>query len=275
MISPTNHRADGQTSATVFANVVSYGTGGADAATYHQWVLGLTLTGSNHYRVGEARWTAKAGDIILVRPHAVIQWRVPRAVDEWKTVYAVFHPRPHWLEWLNSFEFQSDSLRLSLQEPLQSRMRHGLLAVARVYHSNWRHRDDYALLALERVLLALYTHVAEQRAALDARVQTALEVLHARFAERWTLRGLADHLRISQSHLSHLFRAALGVTPMQYLERVRLEQAGKLLRFGSLPINQIARDCGYADAEYFAIRFKRATGQTPRDFRRAASTPPP
>jgi AraC-like DNA-binding protein len=62
----------------------------------------------------------------------------------------------------------------------------------------------------------------------------------------------------------------MGVTPMQYLERVRLEQAEKLLRFGSLQIGEVARAVGYADPEYFANRFRRHSGHSPREFRRAA-----
>jgi AraC-like DNA-binding protein len=57
------------------------------------------------------------------------------------------------------------------------------------------------------------------------------------------------------------------MTLVAYLTHVRLAQATRLLRETSLTIAEIATAAGFADQSYFDKRFKRAFGQTPKEFR--------
>ena len=268
--SPISHHGDGQTTAAIFATLVSPRPRASEQGTYHQWVIALTLAGRNRFRVGGKRLPVDLNDLLLVRPHTPIEWRLPDDGATWKCVYAVFHPRPHWLDWLNGFEYEAGGLLFSLEDPLLTRLRRGLLAMQRLYSGNGPQRDEYALLELEKVLLALDAHVTDSHSALDPRVHAVIELLQTHYAERWSLRRLADEIYISESHLSHLFRAHLGLTPLQYLERLRLEQAEKMLRFGSASITDVAAAVGYSDPEYFALRFRHYSTLSPHKFRKQA-----
>jgi len=75
---------------------------------------------------------------------------------------------------------------------------------------------------------------------------------------------------ISPFHFLRLFARVLGVTPHQYLIRMRLRRAARLLADGADSITDVAFDSGFADLSNFVRTFHRAAGIPPRRFRQAA-----
>jgi AraC-like DNA-binding protein len=65
-----------------------------------------------------------------------------------------------------------------------------------------------------------------------------------------------------------IFRAATGITPHQYLMRVRLLRAMDLLRDTSQPVTTIAYDAGWSDLSNFNRAFRRDVGCSPGEYRR-------
>lgn len=76
--------------------------------------------------------------------------------------------------------------------------------------------------------------------------------------------------RMSRARLEPRVRQLLGRTVRQEIERVRIERCKQLLAGTSAPLKQIAVQVGYRYPEYMMRVFRRATGQTPGQFRRAA-----
>jgi AraC-like DNA-binding protein len=80
---------------------------------------------------------------------------------------------------------------------------------------------------------------------------------------------------LSPYHFLRLFSRVVGVTPHQYLLRVRLRRAAKLLAEETLPVTEVALDCGFSDLSNFVRTFGRAAGVSPKRFRRAARSSTP
>ncbi|HEY3418854.1 MAG TPA: helix-turn-helix transcriptional regulator [Armatimonadota bacterium] len=91
--------------------------------------------------------------------------------------------------------------------------------------------------------------------------------LHARDAEL-RLADVAAHVGLSIDHFGRLFRAALRMSPMYWLQAIRVEHSRFLLRHTRLTISEIAGEVGFNDPYYFSRVFRRVTGGSPRDFRR-------
>ncbi|MFW5845833.1 MAG: helix-turn-helix domain-containing protein [Planctomycetota bacterium] len=105
--------------------------------------------------------------------------------------------------------------------------------------------------------------------APDARVDQALELLHRRCGETdFGIAALAVACGLHRSQLSRRFTAQVGLSPSAYLQRLRLQQAARLLRGGSTPVQTVAARCGFADPDYFIRCFRRHVGCTPGNFRR-------
>jgi AraC family transcriptional regulator len=81
----------------------------------------------------------------------------------------------------------------------------------------------------------------------------------------------AEIAGLSPFHFLRVFSRTLGVTPHQYLVRMRLAAAARVLATDATrEVTSVALDVGFADLSNFVRRFHRASGATPTDFRRAA-----
>lgn len=100
-------------------------------------------------------------------------------------------------------------------------------------------------------------------------VRIAMAFLHENYAETISRRDVAQHVGISEDHLTFCFRQELGTTPIEYLQRYRINQAKRLLQETGQTVTEIAQNVGFSDSGYFSRIFRRETGMTPESFRRA------
>ena len=87
------------------------------------------------------------------------------------------------------------------------------------------------------------------------------------YAESFSLNSLADIAALSEFHLIRQFKNALGVSPMDYIQTKRVNEAKKLLSGTELSIGDIAEAVGFSSGSYFTQRFRLVTGMTPMGFR--------
>jgi Transcriptional regulator containing an amidase domain and an AraC-type DNA-binding HTH domain len=109
---------------------------------------------------------------------------------------------------------------------------------------------------------------APEGAARPARLQRALAVLEARSAEaELTIDEVARAAGMSNSTLRRMFVEHLAMTPVQYLQDLRLARARDFLAKTSLGVKEVAARVGYADPLYFSKAFRRKFGRTPSEAR--------
>ena len=94
------------------------------------------------------------------------------------------------------------------------------------------------------------------------------ERLHEQFHSSPRMRDLAADAGVHPVHLARVFRKFERQTPGDYLQRVRIKAACRLLRDPDYPLAYIAADCGFADQSHFTRVFKKFTHNTPAEFRR-------
>ncbi|WP_411380041.1 helix-turn-helix domain-containing protein [Pseudomonas sp. MPB26] len=126
-----------------------------------------------------------------------------------------------------------------------------------------------AIIGLAGISVDLQTasesHPAYPRlAAVDAHIR-------AHFNRRVTLGELTHIAGISVAQLERYCKRVFQLTPRQMIQKVRLEQAHRLLQTG-MPITEVALHCGYTDHSAFSRQFKASTGFTPRQYRETCNT---
>ncbi len=82
-------------------------------------------------------------------------------------------------------------------------------------------------------------------------------------AEPLSVVDMAQRAHLSPSRFSMLFRQRFGLSPHQYLLRLRIQHAQELLKNDALTLRQVAEYCGFANIHHFSKTFKRVTGCTP------------
>ena len=125
--------------------------------------------------------------------------------------------------------------------------------------------------ALNDIFLTYFRESTPKRTAenqLSPPIKAVVRYFIDHMDEKITLQTMADIARMSTSTLSRHFRCETGLTPMEYLIRLRMRNAVKLLTQTSDSISEIAERCGYENVYYFSNAFKTVYGYSPSEHRR-------
>jgi transcriptional regulator GlxA family with amidase domain len=164
--------------------------------------------------------------------------------------------------------------RMSFKEATVERRRmiaallkaHRLFRAAQSRPAGVGHRE-LILHSVGEAVLWMRAGATQQPQPLDERVTRAVEFMNKNLDAPLDLEQLCDAALASRSQLSLLFVRELGVSPMHYLEQIRMERAKQMLRLTPYPIKHIAGAVGFEDPRYFVKRFRLSAGTTPRRFR--------
>ncbi len=255
-----------------------------EGATYAVWrphgtkdfLLTLTVGGGGRFGYASGEIEAAPGDLVIVRPGTPHDYATARGANGWQIVWAHFLPRPEWSEWITTLPSSAPGiahLRLGADTEAFRRVQTTLETMNTYANGGGLRRTAFAMNALETALLHAdaANPIATDRARFDERVLTVMERLRgAHLADTVSLSGLASTVYLSPSRLAHLFKAQTGLSPTQFQERERMRRACELLTLTNRSVGAVAEEIGFASPFYFSLRFKKHTGQSPRDFRTAA-----
>jgi transcriptional regulator GlxA family with amidase domain len=113
-----------------------------------------------------------------------------------------------------------------------------------------------------------YAIFGTQKNHSDAPILEAQDLIEKLDSRCPTVADLAKRVAMSKRNFIRRFKSATGNTPIEYMQRVRIEAAKHALEAGGDPVDAIAGKSGYEDAGSFRRIFKRLTGVTPIEYRR-------
>ncbi len=102
---------------------------------------------------------------------------------------------------------------------------------------------------------------------MDPRVSMVMTLMETDLRQETPHTALAQPVNLSASRLRHLFKAEVGLTPAQYLKRLRMEKARQLLETTFLSMKVITDQVGIRNLSHFAEDFRKAYGLTPTQHR--------
>lgn len=98
-------------------------------------------------------------------------------------------------------------------------------------------------------------------------IQKAVNYIKENIRTALTLNELADLAGFSPSYFHRVFHDVMGITPNDYITKLRLERAKELLIRSNDPVHKVALECGINNIPYFSYIFKKRQGITPMEFR--------
>ena len=101
----------------------------------------------------------------------------------------------------------------------------------------------------------------------DELISEAQAYIEDHMADRFSFEEVASRLAISRRNFDRRFIKATGNTPVEYLQRVKVEAAKRALERGRKNINEVMDEVGYADEKAFREVFKKVTGLSPVDYK--------
>lgn len=167
--------------------------------------------------------------------------------------------------------FEEDLIRFRDAERIRSTMRMLATLDTRLLQDRLAARcvllDDLILqYHLER-------HQTEREQVRDTVVAQFLMHLESVYHKRIVLADEIEKTGISYAQFFRRFQKTTGVSPIEYLIRLRMNKARDLLSATELPVSEIARLCGYENEFYFSNAFKKRTERSPTAYRASLRRP--
>ena len=238
--------------------------------TREEYLIHFVLDGCGVFRTPEDRFRIEAGQMFLIYPGT-------------ETLYRADHIRPWSYCWIGfsgedagmlmkqiGFTRECPVLQMSSGEEILQVIRRLLLLDSDGLS------DRFLVSAGFNEIMGILLRDAEQVIRTESAGQPELSYtgyavvyLQRHFSEKIRIADLAAHIGVSRSYLTQLFRAHLGVSPQEYLIRIRMNHASLCLRHTEDSVRDIAAESGYEDPLAFSKIFKQRFGVSPTEYRRA------
>jgi AraC family transcriptional regulator of arabinose operon len=124
-------------------------------------------------------------------------------------------------------------------------------------------RHILSLLLFRNPALPMKQSQEKSRLNCDA----VIEYMHSRMHEQVRLEEFAEHVGLSVSHFSEIFREQIHQSPLSYFTQLKIRAACRLLDLSNKPIKVVAMETGYNDPYYFSRVFKKIMGISPDKYR--------
>jgi AraC family L-rhamnose operon regulatory protein RhaS len=273
-----------------------------DAHKKQSWGLdwhrneGIELTwlqrGRLAFSVEDQRFDLRPGDLTITRP-----WQPHRVgdphVQSSRLIWVILdvgvrqpHQRWTWPDWLILTTAQQRRLTMLLshnEQPVwcaDAEIGGCFEKIAAIvdYAADEFDRTAFVLY-INALLLATLRLLEGQRIVLDQSLthsQRSVEIflrdLPARAAEPWTVSSMARQCGLQRSRFTTYCQRVTNMSPIDYLNRCRVENAQRLLEQTHLSVTQITQRCGFSTSQYFATVFRRHTGASPSRYRKNMNT---
>lgn len=155
-----------------------------------------------------------------------------------------------------------------------------MLAEQRERRNGWQAATTASLLDVLVAVLRMHAGASgvpsgDPGPATTGRVEQAVldaaSYLESHYTEQVSLEELARRVHLSAGHLSRHFTRRMGMGVVEYLHRMRAEEACRLLRCTDEPITEIALRVGYREPAYFSRCFRAQIGQSAQQYRRGGA----
>lgn len=113
-----------------------------------------------------------------------------------------------------------------------------------------------------------YRLLPDHYSSPEGAIHQVIEYMNSHLSSKITVAELAGLLHIHPNYFIRLFKTHMGVPPLNYLSRLRIECAKSLLENTDLPISDVMQQVGFDDISAFSRFFKHYTGYNPRQFRK-------
>lgn len=134
-------------------------------------------------------------------------------------------------------------------------------------NKGWNQRADVKMSCILYQITTLLFNTVENKIKFSG----SIHYIRDHYMEEISLDDLAQASNMSKYHFARSFHEVFGCTPLEYLNRYRMERAQALLISTRHPISLIANEVGIGDRSYFARLFRQYSGYGPKEFQKVFS----
>ena len=248
-------------------------------------------SGNLDFMVRDQQFHLQTNDITITRPWSIHKIGAPY-VDLSKLHWIILdvnvrhpHQQWEWPEWiiLNREDLQELTLNLRQNEQpvwkATQEFRECFKQMGKIVkHNSGRGYDSKLKIQVNNMLSLLLDIFREGNIVLDQSlveskrsVKLFMQSLETKLDEEWTVVKMAEYCHLGVTRFTHYCKELTNCPPMEFLHRLRLQKAAKLLVHDfTLPVVDVAYRCGFSSNQYFNYSFKKHFNKTPTAYRNLA-----
>ncbi|SMO52891.1 response regulator [Melghirimyces algeriensis] len=123
------------------------------------------------------------------------------------------------------------------------------------------------------LLSLIHNAQTRRKSRLKGGLERAKAYIHQHYQDNLTLASVAAEVNLNPYYFSKLFKEECNTTFIDYLTRVRIDQAKQLIQSGDWSLKEVCYQVGYQDPNYFSRVFKKMTGVPPSQYRKRITNP--
>ncbi|HEY8388699.1 MAG TPA: helix-turn-helix domain-containing protein [Parasegetibacter sp.] len=127
--------------------------------------------------------------------------------------------------------------------------------------------SKYFAIEIDRTSQSPFVIFNGQKKHTDEPIKLAQTYIENNVSEKISVEDLATKYAIGRRHFERRFKKATNNTPIEYIQRVKIEAAKKKLETGIMNVNEVMYEVGYSDLKAFRTIFKRITGLSPVEYK--------
>lgn len=217
------------------------------------YLLHYVVSGKGSFSANGSTYALRAGDTFVIRPYELTFYEADKA-QPWEYIWIGFEANVSLPKALEKDVFRLPHAHSLFEAMIEtSRMPSG--------------REAALCGFIWQLLARLYEQEGTPKADSARAVEIAVSCLKAEYAQGISVTQLAQRLHLDRSYFSTMFRKKNGLSPQQYLTRVRLEKAAELMVQHGYAPGEAAASVGYPDIFSFSKMFKRHYGCAPSAYK--------
>ena len=248
---------------------------------HHKYEIYYEIEGTRRYFIEDAAYIVNAGSVVLIgenqihKTAAVGDTPSSRIVMNFSGEYldslAEIFPDVDFFSFLNE---EHNHLLCNLSVKQQNQIQSVLQQLILLQEEVTPESDAMRKMMLATLLLTLKSlcRIQQEQGGENGRVSNQIVdqiqgYIAEHYAEKLTLTGIASQFYISPYYLSRLFKRAINLSLIEYINGVRIKAAQNLIEKSNESVSDVAEKTGFMTTAHFRRVFKDATGLSPQQYR--------
>ena len=212
----------------------------------------------------DRRHTLSEGSFVFYRPHEM-QKHIHSEVRKAELYYIHFNAPDDFdlFGFKSSFPYQLNESSAFIKDTFEE-----IINELQQKESGYEYVCCAKLYILFTFLKRKTTATSDKSSQYRSRLANVVQLMNREFFKNYTLDEYAAMCNISKFHFSRIFKATVGVSPLEYRNTLRLEHAKEMLTGTTATVSEIALATGFSSNAYFCDNFKKHFGCAPSEYRK-------